>query len=376
MMAIAFVSSLSFGTEAYQEERIETLHRDMLNYYGVFDKLSIKDKEYTSRLMHLTAEKILAYYRETQPSNLAYSEMAAEAQIILALAKYEVGDPTLTYHGIKSAQKINSGVLGKMDPQTGRSYSQMIDTVNAQWLWKFYRAEAKVNGFPENMIWDTVSVDLFALSLDTAYRGKEAQNAVAWANSYLNHELRKGSKDIILLLPLGEYRLETKNIEIFPTQFSVAKDKESIVFKIIPNVFFSLLFVHDVGPFYCDTIPPKDLNIWKGDRFVDGFDTLEFGIYEFRDSEKFKILDDYKFKRFIPEGEFIQWEVPDTTIYKIQDIRLRDKETYVYDKIGITRYFKRRLRPPPPPARKPTLISTIIDVGAAALVVYLFGSSW
>ncbi len=383
--AISLVAFSSSEAQAVKTERIRTLYQDMQSYYGTFDKLSIKDKEYTSKLMHFTAEKILAYYKEIQPLSLAYSELAAEAQVLLALAKYEVGDPTLTYHGIKSAQKIHSGVLGKMDSRTGRSYGEMIDTIESQWLRKFCRAEAKVNGFADNLTWDTVSVKLLALYLDPSYRGNESQNAVSWANSFLNHELRKGFKDITLLLPLGDYRVETENIEIFPTQFSMAQDGESTIFKITPNIFFSLLFLHDVGPLYWETYPPKgsddlkvysdtlkpkDLNIWKGDRFVDDFDTLEFGVYEFRDSRKYKILDDYRFKRFIPEGQFIQWEVPDTTIYKIEDILLKDRETYTYRKMGLVRIIKRKPKIIWPP-RKPSLITWIFEGALVGTFVYL-----
>jgi len=382
--AISLVAFSSSEAQVAKAERMQTLHQDMLSYYDTFDKLSIKDKEYTSKLMHFTAEKIYAYFKEMQPHNLAYSEIAAEAQVLLALAKYQVGDPTLTYHGIKTAQEINSGVLGKMDSRTGRSYGEVIDTVKAQWLGKFHRAEAKVNGFPTNLTWDTVGVSLLALDIDPLYRGEQSQNAVSWANSYLNYELRKGSKDITLLLPLGDYRLETENIEIFPTQFSVVKAEKSTTFDIIPNVFFSLLMLHDVGPLYWDTFPPqgpadlkvysdtlkpKDLSVWKGERFVDDFDTLKFGVYEFRNSQKYRILDDYRFKRFIPEGEFIQWEVPDTTIYKIEDIQLRSGETYVYNKIGLRRRIQKPVMIKPP--RKPSLITWIAEGALVVAAVYL-----
>lgn len=392
IIAITALSQSLALAQMTTTEKMTTLLGDMWNYYEAFHMLQEdKEREDICKQMESTADKVLEYYKNSQNPDANQIRLTAEASLLLAIIESEMHNPTRTYHALQTVQKTNWGVVEDIDPTTNRIFKEQVDGIDTVWLPKFKKCSAQVYGFPENMIWDTLEVEIGVNYLDVEDRTEENFEAIKGAQDYLNSQIRDGSKDVTLLLPPGSYELEGDGFDVYPTRFEVKKGSGSTivkenpaptVFDITPDEYFNLrvfscrdsitikidtvvrevqidtAFLDDTSSVYKrrpkkyekylfaevrtrdslvknishdilkTPVEPKDLGVWKGNKRILDFDHLAFGVYELRDAEKFGNTDEYKFKRFLPEG--IKWDMPRNEKFKAEDILVRSGDTYDY----------------------------------------------
>jgi len=398
---IALSQSLALA-QMTTSEKMTNLLGDMWNYYDVFSKLqNDPEREDLAKQMESTADKILEYYKNSQNPDSSQIRLTAQAFLLLAIAEYQIDNPTWTSQALQTVKETNWGVVGDIDPTTNRSFKERVDGIDTVWLPKFKKCTGQVYGFPENTIWGQLEVKIWPpLYLDIIYRTEENFKAIKGAQDYLNSEIRGGSKEITLLLPPGKYQLEGGDFAIYPAQFEVKEGSDSIIvckgakcittvqknppptiFDITPDEYFNLrvfycrdsiaikidtvvrevqkdtLYLDDTSSVYrelpknkkylvaevtskdslvknishnIEKIPvePRDLSIWKGNKQILNFNHLAYGVYELRDAKKFGIADEYKFKRFLPEG--IKWDMPKNEKFKAEDIYVRSGKNYDY----------------------------------------------
>ena len=221
-----------------------------------------------------------------------------------------------------------------------------MERIDSLWLSTFKKCDARVYGFPErNIIRDTLNVGIGVTYLRRNLPEDKTFEAIEYAEDYLNSELRNGKKEITLLLPPGNHRLETDNQDVYPARFEVEQNSPTAVFDVTPDRYFNLrvFYCRDTVKTVIDTIfnqatidtaflpdtsyvyqerpkkyrnylfaevdtafnvvktitaetqrvslSPKDIDIWKGDKRVETFDRLAFGEYEFSDGKKFGLSD-------------------------------------------------------------------------------------
>jgi len=412
IIAITILSHSLVLAQMTTTEKMTTLLDDMWSYYDVFSKLqNDTEREDLAKQMESTAGKILEYYKNYQNPDTNQNKLTAHAFLLLAMVEYQMDNPTWTYHALQTVKGTNWGVVVDIDPITNRSFKERIDGIDSVWLPKFKQCTAQVYGFPENMIWGKLEVKIWPpLYLDIKDRIEENFEAIKGAQYYLNSEIRDGSKEITLLLPPGRYQVESDSFAIYPTIFEVKKGPDTTVaytgatrrttvvqnppptvFDITPDEYFNL------AVFYCkynqkvdtaihqakidtnfvegkryrkyllatvdttyDTvvvrsvevqklpIAPKDLSIWKGNKQILNFNHLAYGVYEFRGTEKIGITDEYKFKRFLPEG--IKWDMPRNEKFKAEDIYVKSGETYDYC-VDLSKPKLKRWEPHPRPTQ-------------------------
>ena len=222
-------------------QTLDNLVNDMWNYYGVFSKLqNDTEREDLVKQMEATSGKILEYYKNYQNPDANQMRLTAEASLILAIIESETHNPTRSYHALQTIKKTNWSVREEIDPTTNRSFQEQVDGIDTVWLPKFKKCFAQVYGFPENMIWDTLEVEIGINYLGVENRTEENFKTINGAQDYLNSEIRDGSKEVTLLLPPGSYELEGEGLDIYPTRFEVEELTESIAFDITPDEWFNL----------------------------------------------------------------------------------------------------------------------------------------
>ena len=339
----------------------------------------------TFKLMDQAANKIMSIYQESDNQD-ELSMQTAQSLILLALAAYEVNNPTLTYNALQTAKEVDPQAVKKMNKAPGIGFEQevdleeKVDLIQRNWLPQFKKSQARVYGFDENVIWDTLNVGIGITYLERYLREDKIFQAIEWAEDYLNSELRNGKKEITLLLPPGMYRLKTDNLDVYPAHFEVEENSPPTIFDVTPDRYFHLrvfycrdtittridtifneakidtAFLEDTSRVYqerpkryrnylfaeVDTtfkvvrtitvetqrvpISPKDMDIWKGDKKVLNFDRLAFGEYEFSDGKNFGISDEFKFKRFLPED--LKWDIPFEDKFSGEEIQVKSGDAF------------------------------------------------
>ena len=362
---------------------LDTLMSDVQNYYQAFFEMQSEiEREDLCKQMESTVRKIAEYYKTQESPDANQSRITAKAFLLLGLVEHEMGDPTRTFHALQAVNKINPGVLEEIQPITDATVKAKIDSIETLWLPKFKKCSALVYGFRPRVILDTLEVDLKPTHLDMEDRTDENFKAITKARHYLNSQIRNESEEITILLPPGKYQLGGEFADIYPTRFQVNKDSEFAVFEITPDEYFNLRvfhcrdnlvvrldtiktevridtsFVQRTDPLYgglpenyqrfllaevekrdsivknvshevvATPVEPEEIEIWKGNQRILNFSHLAFGVYEFRSSQKYRIKEELRFLRFLPEG--LEWGMPQSQKIRAQNIYVKSGRDYHY----------------------------------------------
>jgi hypothetical protein len=375
-----------FATQAraqdYVTETIQTLLQDMWRDYTDFHRYSNQvEKLDVAKRMSLCASTILTYYHQGAETETDMS-ITAEAMMLLSLVAYEVNDPTLTYHSLQIADSLDGSVFERKDPMTGKPFKERVTLMKKNWLPNFKETFARVYGFGNRITWDTLRVEIGIIYLERELREDKTFQAIDWAEDYLNSELRGGREEITLLLPPGNYRLNTEDLDIYPARFEVPENSPPVVFDITPDRYFNLRVYYcrdttltridsvvvtgepdtlyedqdsDVSRYLSERYPnyiaarvdtswdtlltrtvqtkrvpvsPDDIDIWKEDKKLRNLDHLAFGEYEFAMHDSFDVPEENRILRFLPEDQ--DWDMPKDERFLTNEVFVGDKDTYNY----------------------------------------------